>query len=80
MVLMSVFAGLALVLAGVAIGIVVAFGLTRFLASFLFGVKTIDPLVFMVVPVVLSAVTLLAVWLPATRASRIDPLNALRYE
>ena len=77
---MVVLQGMSFALAGVAIGVAVAFGLTRFLASFLFGVKTIDPLVFIVVPVVLSAVTLLAVWLPATRASRIDPLNALRYE
>jgi putative ABC transport system permease protein len=60
-----------LALVGVAIGIGAAFGLTRFIASFLFGVKTSDPLVFVTVPIVLSLVALLAVWMPATRASRV---------
>ena len=67
-------------LVGVAIGIGAAFGLTRFIASFLFGVKTWDPLVFVTVPIVLSLVALLAVWMPAARASRLDPLKALRIE
>jgi putative ABC transport system permease protein len=60
-----------LALVGVAIGIGAAFGLTRFIASFLFGVKTSDPLVFVTVPIILSLVALLAVWMPATRASRV---------
>jgi len=77
---MVVFQGMALALIGVAIGIAGAFGLTRLIASFLFGVKAWDPAVFVIVPLVLSAVALLAVWFPARRATRIDPLDALRYE
>jgi putative ABC transport system permease protein len=57
-----------------------AFGLTRLIASFLFGVKSWDPLVFISVPVILSAVALLAVWLPAARAAKMDPMRALRVE
>jgi len=64
----------------VVLGIIAAFGLTRLLASFLFGVKAWDPLVFVTVPVILTAVALLAVWFPATRASRLDPQQALRME
>ncbi|HEV2326247.1 MAG TPA: ABC transporter permease [Terracidiphilus sp.] len=75
-----VWQGMRLAIVGVVIGIAAGFGLTRFLASFLYGVKTWDPLVFATVPVVLSAVALLAVWLPATRASRLDPQQALRIE
>lgn len=75
-----IFQGMLLALIGVAIGIAAAFGLTRFLASFLFGVQTWDPVVFTAVPVLLTAVALLAVWLPARRATRIDPVDALRYE
>jgi predicted permease len=77
---MVVFQGMRLTLAGVVIGIVAAFGLTRFIASFLFGVDVWDPLVFVSVPLVLSSVALLAVWLPARRASRVNPIDALRYE
>jgi putative ABC transport system permease protein len=77
---MVVFQGMRLALVGVAIGIAAAFGLTRFLASFLFGVQTWDPVVFTAVPVLLASVALLAVWLPARRATRIDPVTALRYE
>jgi putative ABC transport system permease protein len=77
---MVVGQGMRLALIGVAIGIGAAFGLTRFLATFLFGVHTWDPLVFVIVPFALSAVALIAVWLPARRATRIDPLTALRYE
>jgi putative ABC transport system permease protein len=75
-----VLQGMRLALIGVVIGIAAAFGLTRLLASFLFGVKAWDPLVFSVVPVLLSVVALFAVWLPARRASRIDPIEALRCE
>ena len=72
--------GMSLALIGVVIGVGAAFGLTRLLASFLFGVKMYDPMVFVTVPVILSAVALAAVWFPATRASKLDPMQALRVE
>lgn len=75
-----VWQGMRLAIVGVVLGIGAAFGLTRLLASFLYGVKYWDPLVFVSVPLILTAVALLAVWLPATRASRLDPQQALRIE
>jgi len=72
--------GLRLALAGIAIGEAAAFGLTRFLANFLFGVKPWDPLVFACVPVLLIAVAAFAIFSPALRATRIDPMVALRCE
>ncbi len=75
-----VWQGMQLTIAGVVVGAGAAFGLTRLIASLLFGVKSWDPTVFVTVPVVLAAVALLAVWLPATRASRLDPIEALRVE
>lgn len=75
-----VWQGMRLAIAGVLLGVAAAFGLTRFLASFLYGVKSWDPLAFVTVPVVLSAVALLSVWFPAMRASRLDPQQALRME
>jgi predicted permease len=77
---MVVFQGMRLSLAGVVIGVASAFGVTRVIASLLFGVTARDPIVFTMVPLVLSAVALAAVWLPARRATRIDPIVALRYE
>ena len=77
---MVVLQGMRLVLIGVAIGIGSAFGLTRFLAAFLFGVNVRDPMAFTAIPIALSCVALLAIWLPALRASRLDPIQALRYE
>jgi putative ABC transport system permease protein len=71
--------GMRLALAGVIIGEVAAFILARFMADFLFGVKTWDPVVFTAVPVMLVAVALLAVWIPALRATRIDPVAALHW-
>jgi ABC-type antimicrobial peptide transport system permease subunit len=71
---------MALTLVGVVVGLVSAFLLSRFVASFLFGVQARDPLVFVAVPLVLTAVAFVAVWLPARRASRIDPIVALRAE
>ena len=67
-------------LIGVALGIWAAFGLTRSLAGFLFGVRAQDPAVFIITPIVLSTVAFLAVWLPARRASRLNPIEALRHE
>jgi putative ABC transport system permease protein len=71
---------LRLVAAGVLFGLVGAFALTRFLSAFLFGVRANDPVTFAVVALVLGAVALLASYLPAWRATRIDPLAALRCE
>jgi putative ABC transport system permease protein len=64
----------------VAIGIGGAIWLTRFLASFLFGVKVWDPAAFILTPLLLSAVALIAIWIPARRATRVDPMTALRIE
>jgi putative ABC transport system permease protein len=77
---MVVLQGMRLVLIGVAIGIGSAFGLTRFLAAFLFGVNVRDPMAFTVIPIALISVALLAIWMPALRASKLDPIQALRYE
>ena len=75
-----VWHGMKLTLVGVFVGVASAFGLTRLMASLLFGVKTWDPTVFVTVPIILTSVALLAVWLPATRAARLDPMQALRVE
>ena len=72
--------GMVLAVIGVVIGIGGAFWLTRFLAGFLFGVKAWDPTAFVATPLLLSAVALLAVWIPAYRATRVDPMTALRFE
>jgi predicted permease len=77
---MVVFLGMRLALAGVAIGIPTALGLSRFIASFLFRVEPWDPVVFTTVPILLSAVAFFAAWLPARRASAIHPVDALRHE
>ena len=77
---MVVRQGMVLAGIGVAIGIGGALGLTRLLAGFLFGVKAWDPAAFVVTPLLLSMVALLAVWIPAYRATRVDPATALRFE
>ncbi len=77
---MVVRQGMGLALAGVVVGLGAAWALARLMESFLFGVKSRDPLVFVAVPLVLAMVALLAVWLPANRASRVNPIDSLRYE
>jgi putative ABC transport system permease protein len=75
-----VWHGMRLALAGIVVGIAAAFALAHLIASFLFGVKWWDPIVFITVPIILSVTALLAVWIPAQRASRLDPMKALRTE
>jgi len=77
---MVVAQGMRLAIVGVVVGVAASFALTRLIATFLFGVAPNDPLVFVSVPVLLTLVALVAVWWPARRASRVDPLSALRYE
>jgi predicted permease len=75
-----VWQGMRLALIGVVAGIAASLGLTRLLSTFLFGVKPWDPAVFVSAPLILTAIALLAVWLPAARASKVDPMQALRAE
>jgi hypothetical protein len=77
---MIVRQGLLLVLLGTLIGVVTAFGVTRYLQSLLFGVRPTDPSTFLVACITLVTVTLLACYLPARRATRVDPMVALRCE
>jgi putative ABC transport system permease protein len=72
--------GLTLACAGVILGVVAALGLTQFLASMLFSVRPADPLTFVCVSALLVAVALVSSYIPARRATKVDPMVALRYE
>jgi putative ABC transport system permease protein len=72
--------GLKLAVLGVAAGLALAFGLTRFIATFLYGVKPTDLSTYSIVAIGLIGVAMLASYLPARRALRVDPITALRYE
>jgi putative ABC transport system permease protein len=72
--------GFKLIAAGIAIGIAGAFGLTRLLESFLYGVSADDPLTFLAASLALSTVALVACYIPARRAAKVDPIVALHYE
>ncbi|MQA29605.1 MAG: FtsX-like permease family protein [Luteitalea sp.] len=72
--------GMSVALVGVVVGLAAAFGLARVIAGFLFGVTTRDPVVYLTMPVLLTAVALVGVWLPARRAARVEPVVALRAE
>ena len=77
---MVVRQGMTVAVAGIAVGIAAALGLTRLMATLLFDVKPNDPLTFVAVAALLTLAALAASWLPAWRASHVDPLEALRYE
>jgi putative ABC transport system permease protein len=77
---MVVGQGMLLAMIGVALGLVASFLLTRAMSSLLFGVSTTDPVTFIFISLMLVVVTLLACYIPARRATRVDPMTALRYE
>jgi ABC-type antimicrobial peptide transport system permease subunit len=72
--------GLTLGLVGVGLGVAGALLLTRFLSSMLYGIRPTDPFTYLAVSLLLTAVAALASYIPARRATKVDPMEALRYE
>jgi putative ABC transport system permease protein len=72
--------GVGMVIAGLGIGLVAALALTRVMARYLLDVSPSDPLTYVIVALLLTAVALVACWIPARRATQVDPGVALRYE
>jgi putative ABC transport system permease protein len=72
--------GLILAVVGVVIGVAGAYGVTRFLKALLYGITPTDPATYVAICVLLLVVAFVACWLPALRATRVDPMVALRYE
>ena len=72
--------GVILVMIGVAFGVAGALAITRYLSSMLFGLTALDPLTYVAVAMLFTAVALIASYVPARRATKVDPLVALRYE
>jgi putative ABC transport system permease protein len=77
---MVVRQGMGITLIGVGIGLAGAFAATRVMSSLLFGVGTHDPITFVAIPLILAGVALVACFIPALRATKVDPMIALRYE